>query len=249
MLDQTNLKAILFNFLHPQGNKKCLYLDEEQTLEMVIKNNMSLIRWGDGETQIIFGKSIYFQDFNENLKNDLLKLILNKSPNVLKCIPVKYLKKNILNLIFQKKLRLWAKTRYFFYKLCTGNEIYGDAFLFRPESKLTNSQIEKLWIGKKIILVVNEEQIFKDFSKKYKDNDIFFIKIKKKNAYEEKDIILEKIFKYLSNNDPNHIRVLVSAGPTAKIIVYEVARNGYIAYDMGHYFTWKFYNLLSSKNI
>jgi hypothetical protein len=116
-------RYILFNFFHPYGVKKCEYLDEEQTLKMIINNNMSLIRWGDGETQFVYGRGIYFQDYNEDLKNDLIAVITNKSQNVLKAIPVEYLEDNIISLILKGKLRVWSYTRYYFYRLLS-EDIY-----------------------------------------------------------------------------------------------------------------------------
>ena len=47
----------------------------------------------------------------------------------------------------------------------------------------------------------------------------------------------------------SNFKVLISAGPTAKVLVYRLATEGLICYDMGQYFKWKFYDKSNFKGI
>ena len=51
------------------------------------------------------------------------------------------------------------------------------------------------------------------------------------NAYTQYDTILRQI----KDTDRNRL-VCVVLGPTAKVLVYDLAQAGYQAWDMGHYF-------------
>ena len=58
-------------------------VSRDKTLNEILYNSKSIARFGDGEFEIIFGKNIRFQKFNETLKKKLLKVINSSFPNLL----------------------------------------------------------------------------------------------------------------------------------------------------------------------
>ena len=58
-------------------------MSREKTLNEILYNSKSIARFGDGEFNIIFGKNIGFQEFNETLRKKLLKVLNSSFPNLL----------------------------------------------------------------------------------------------------------------------------------------------------------------------
>ena len=234
--------------MHYKGYKKYTFLDENETITNVIDKNQSIIRWGDGETNILLGKSIYFQKYNHRLRLMLRDTLFSDEKNILICIPVDYLKCSIFQLIRQKKLRVWAYTRYVLHSYLRKSRTYGDAFIFRTKSKLNKEQISLLWDNKSVILVGSSREKYIDFSRQQKLK-CEFVQIDESNAFNKYQETLEKIIEISKNYSNQELRVLISAGPMAKILVHQLSLLGFVSYDIGQYLNWKFYDVLSEKGI
>lgn len=219
------------------ANKEAQFLSPEETVDYAIKNKKSIIRFGDGEFNIIGGKGIHYQNRNrelsDNLNNVINEYIDNRnSVNYLVCMPSDFLKRNGL-LLLKKKVYIssWSYSRYVFKKFYDKSAVYGDAFVFAKEYE---DIYKKIWENEKVeevIFIHNDETYFNYFSEKYKMKSTF-IKVPSKNAYDEKKTILEEIL-VTARNMKNYV-VLISAGPTAKYLAYELSRKDIIAIDTGH---------------
>jgi hypothetical protein len=233
------INIYIWNLTHPFF-KRGIFLSSSSTVRQLNDNNLSLIRWGDGETNLVLGKSIYFQDFNILLQDRLRKVLINSANNrILFCVPHNFLTKNVFTLLFSKKNRLWLYSRYLLYPYLKSGTKYGDAFLFRPESSITNNELNILWKGKVVILVGSNVNDFDRFNHK---NDFIaskYVNISDNNAFSNYESLIKTLLYYCSEYDLVNLRVLVSAGPTAKLLVYDLTMHGIIAYDVGHYFKWK----------
>lgn len=248
------IKLIIFNIIHFRGIRKHSYLNSKDTIKYLLANNKSLIRWGDGESSILFGRPIHFQESNKELSNSLKEIIKTYSStnsNFLLAAPSKYLEASIFTLLKNKKLIIWLRTRYIFGKLISKESILGDAFIFRPLSTLKNNEIEKLWLGFNIIFVHPEQAIYLDFKKKYPQNKVKFVKINDKNAFSNIDSIMQEIKEIIKDKEFERVntKILICAGPSAKVLIYELSALGYTCYDLGHYFKWKFYGKTNQKGI
>lgn len=216
--------------------KKSRLLSVHETINNSIQYNKSLIRFGDGEFIIINGKSIHYQKQNERLRNYLVKIMEDyinnpKDCNYMVCMPNQFLNCNGLK-IAKKRLWIscWSETRYLFKTNYDKNVTYGDSFLF--SSKYSNVY-NKLWMKKdKIIFLHNNKIYAQNFEQKYNIETIF-IQVPKKNAFDKFDELLCKV-KYEVDKSQEDIAVLISAGPCAKVLVYELSKNGVFAIDTGH---------------
>ena len=52
-------------------------------MKYIIFNKKSIARFGDGEFNILFGRSINFQKYNKTLRDKLLKVLNSNIPNLL----------------------------------------------------------------------------------------------------------------------------------------------------------------------
>ncbi|OQP03499.1 hypothetical protein B1690_17580 [Geobacillus sp. 46C-IIa] len=207
------------------------------TVREIKSNKKSLIRFGDGEFNIISGKGIRYQAFSEELQFELKDIIeryidsKGRTPYHL-ALPSDFLKCNGLKLLKKRVyVASWSFSRWFFKKNYDRCVQYGDAFLFAKEYE---EIYRYLWEGvQTVIFVHNDRKYAEQFSRKYKINTKF-VQVPNKNAYEKKEDILSKIYEEIRACGGIKIVTLVSAGPCGKVLVKELSDKGYLAYDTGH---------------
>lgn len=204
-----------------------------------MENSSSVVRFGDGEINMLSGNSIPFQEHNTELQNKLRKILgLGKSKDLIVCAPDIF---SDLSQYNEPAQQFWSTHRHEFYNTydnyITG-KVYGNAFISRPyhifkdkeNTKDYFSLLKKIWDNRDILIIEGET------SRSGIGNDLFEnaksinrIICPSKNAYERYDDILEAALKYGSNK-----LSLIMLGPTAKVIAFDMSRRGYQAIDIGH---------------
>jgi hypothetical protein len=240
----------LFSIFFERSQHQGKFLNKEESLNLLVNTNKSLIRWGDGESTILTGGNLYFQNNSFKLVKKFhlfVRKYSNKS-NYLIAIPTEYLKKSKNNLSLDNKYKMWLYTRFVYWLYFKKIDVtYLDSFIFRENTSLKNTAIEKLWINKKHVFFVHSNfKYFFDFKEKYKSLfKTYFIQIPSANAFNYSTNVINKLLKIIKDKEllQNEICILISAGPAGKIIVVEMSNKGFQALDMGHYFDYKFYEL------
>lgn len=213
-------------------------IPDEEVLQFVQQNNMSLIRWGDGETIIASGGDIYFQKGDEQLAKELNKIVdsYNERQYVL-AIPVEYLNCPIYSLQLHE-LKIWYKTRAFFAKRINRQVCYANSLIFRDYmiSKHLGAAtiISGMCQDKKLAIVVTgnsiNDQVFSQSGCKY-----ISLLVPNKDAYTEYDRIIDSIKKVVlqENVDKKDAIIFLSCGPTAKVLAYNLSEYGLQCIDVG----------------
>ena len=218
-----------------QCNRHAFFLDADETVKLILKYKRSLIRLGDGEFNILNGKSVFYQDYSLQLKDDLKKVIdeyLENKSNYILCMPGIFLNINIFKLTF-KQFKSWAFSRYYFKHHYDLDIEYGDSFVF---SKSNERIYELLWKDnsiKKIVFVHNNVNYANLFQEKY-SKEVNFIKVNDKNSYNDIEDIEYNIISSIPENDKDNYMILISSGPSAKIIISHLSQIGYWCIDAGH---------------
>jgi hypothetical protein len=227
-------------------------LNQQQTLDYLSSSRKSLIRLGDGESTILTGGDLDFQKNCVDLWRRLRRIVSSyndDSPYVI-ALPNKFLVESKASLKGMHKYRIWGKTRYVYDCLLSREgATYLDALSFRNESELTSGQIESLWIDeKRIFFIHNDYNHYANFRAAHSGAEVVFIEIKSANSYEDIESILELVSEQLQTRSWSSPEccALVSAGPTGKVLVFELSRLGCRALDMGHHFDHKA-GLVTSK--
>jgi glycosyltransferase family protein len=211
----------------------------EESIDKIIKDKSSVVRFGDGEMGIIMGHSLGFQEYDKELADKLTEILESNEDNLLVCIPdvfagfKKY--KNISSVYGWKSYLLSTGTMW--KDLCR-KPYYYNAFLTRPYyifrdgeyAKVRFEKIFKIYEDCDIVLVEGE------YSRLGCNNDLFKnvrsikrILCPSKNAYSKYKEILSEIIKQDRKN-----LILMSLGPTAKVLTYELYKLGYHVIDIGH---------------
>ena len=254
VLQVFNLAAMyLFKIGHDRGPSECCsLLNQQESLLALTSSKKSLIRWGDGESTILTGGSVYFQNNSSRLLVRILKIVVSygsDSPYLI-AMPNEYLKCTKGELLERRKYRMWMKTRYVFRTLFPKNQTYLDAFLFREDSELSNEQIGLLWKDEDVVLFVHSNyKYYRDFAASVPDKETSYIPVFSADSDSCHSRVLEDVEKIASEarGRSKTVCALVSAGPAGKVMVARMAEMGVRSLDMGHYFDYKFYNLRRDK--
>lgn len=252
-LSKQDLKKTLSNYVSPEEiMANTLYyipnssiirpnvLDEKQTVDYLIKAKQSLVRFGDGEIQIISGKNIPFQDYNEKLATRMREILLNTNDKLTVGINYWYFypKYN------PKQTELSRHFSFYIMPICRKNLLqyiditksYCDAgftgfrYGHKPENDYIYKQLRKLWNKKEIVLVgcreAHQKITYNIYDNASKETWIY---TPNKNAFNEYDNILNQIKQH-----PKTSLIILMVGPTSKVLADDLSKLGYTALDMGH---------------
>ena len=220
--------------------KRLKIFSPEETLDEIINNNKSLTRYGDGEFELIFGNNINFQKYNKTLSKRLFNILQNNEENLLIGIP------NSFNIEYLNNFKDYPK--YFWrkwinknkYKLIFLNKTkkYYSSFITRFYMDYKNNsnlnkyikKLKKIW-DKKDVLIIEGEKSRIGIGNDLFDNmkSISRIICPSINAFNIYDKILNESLKI----DKNKL-ILISLGPSATILTYDLYKNGYQVIDIGH---------------
>ena len=209
-------------------------LSEDETLRLLIEEKKSICRFGDGEFKLIVGeRHKSFQDVNQRLNERMLEVLKSDHPDILIGIhPVRS---------FDKLTRIWRK---FIIRigedvlaLLDSQRVYPSMGVFRElpvtDAGLFNLRIDaikQLWEGRKVLFVVGKNSRF-EFVEELFDNvaSVDYVYGPAKNAFSEYERILADIREYSAED----YLLLLVLGPTATVMAYDLAQEGYQAIDFG----------------
>ena len=224
-------------------------IKKEDLVELLIKTNNSISRFGDGEFAIILegekNKDIEstYQGYNEYIVNRSKEILTSNNNNLCVCIPNNF--ENISTMRGKSKKAwqiLMGKNRKNFYTILNMDKIYYDSFISRPYMdfiknkktyKITEKYFKKLkqiWENKNIIFVEGfgsrlglGNDLFNNA------NSIKRILCPNSNAFKKYNEILEECKK-----QPRDSLFILALEMTATVLSADLCELGFRALDMGH---------------
>ncbi|HFI0633041.1 TPA: SP_1767 family glycosyltransferase [Streptococcus suis] len=226
-----------------------------ETIDYLLKHQSSLARFGDGEMDIIAGNSIPYQDYHPQLAEELKYILsLDSQPNFMVCLSDVF---DHLERYNQAARDFWtAHLNYYkdYYQDLCQADWYGSTFISRPYMDLVDKepsshyfkQLKKIWQDKNLLIVEGE------FSRSGVGNDLFQearsiqrIICPSRNAYEHLETIQQAIREHGKDK-----LILVMLGPTAKVLSYHMAQEGYQIIDIGHIDSeYEWYQLQATEKV
>ena len=211
----------------------------DETLDYIIEHKPSLVRFGDGEINMLAGDSIPYQDYDEELVSTMRDIIGQESrEELVVCLPD----------AFTDRFRFtsWAIPFWkdhmdhymdFYRELCS-NSWYGSTFVSRPyidfeDKSQAKAQFEKLksiWKNRDLLIVegvTSRSGVGNDLFDEA--NSINRIICPSHSAFSRVHEIEQEIEKHATGR-----LILCMLGPTAKVLAYHLSRKGYQVLDIGH---------------
>lgn len=217
-------------------------LDAKILLNEILNKKKSLARFGDGELEIMRMKNRpWFQEATRELAFRLQEVIKAKSESL--CIAIADNYGNLGKYTDEaadgiRKYICQDNTREDTLNFLTPNGIYYDAYVTRPYMIYKNKNWAKdifslwklVWDKRKILLIEGEA------SRLGRGNDLLSnaknirrILCPEQNSFRVYEQILEKSIRYADESD----LILISLGPTATVLAYDLNKLGYQAIDIG----------------
>ncbi|RSJ40209.1 SP_1767 family glycosyltransferase [Streptococcus sanguinis] len=215
-------------------------LSIDQSLDYLLEKGASVVRFGDGEMDLVAGRSIVYQDFDPELSARLREIMsMESNERLMICLPDVFTGLERYSIDAQN---FWSLNHlpHFLekYKNICRAPWYGSTFISRPYIDLEDktpsagyfAKLKQLWKDKDLLIVEGLT------SRSGVGNDLFDgaksikrIICPSRNAYSKLDAIKQAVREYADNR-----LILTMLGPTAKVLVYDLVQEGYRALDIGH---------------
>ena len=214
-------------------------LSIDQSLDYLLEKGASVVRFGDGEMDLVAGRSIVYQDFDPELSARLREIMsMESDERLMVCLSDVFTGLERYSIDAQN---FWKVHLY--YHLSDYQEIcrapwYGSTFISRPYIDLEDktpsagyfAKLKQLWQDKDLLIVEGLT------SRSGVGNDLFDgaksikrIICPSRNAYSKLEAIKQAVREQADNR-----LILTMLGPTAKVLVYDLVQEGYRALDIGH---------------
>ena len=213
----------------------------EELLNLIIDKKLSLCRFGDGEFDIMRNKKCsWFQNQDSSLSGRLKEIVRSRHPDIMIAVADNFgsLEKYTEKAADEIRQYLYGNTRKEIMEFLDLKHVYYDAYVTRPYilykdkvySKYIFELLKKVWNNREILVVEGK------YTRMGIDNGLFDnarrvrrILCPEKNAYTR----YREIIKTIQETAAEDELVLVSLGPTATVLAYDVAREGVQALDIG----------------
>ena len=201
-----------------------------ETVDKLI-SGASICRFGDGEYIVMTGGSIYYQDSNLELAKRLAEVLATPSTDKMLIAIAGFKQMQSPDTPIDFWHRYWG-TRWKKLKSYFKCDKYYNAFVSRTPvfTEVNLDTIRKIWADRDVVFVVGQGSRFVMDSRLFDNIKSYkFIYVQPQNAYDEYDKVLQSCAKCKKNT-----LFFISAGPTATVLAYDLAKMGYQALDMGH---------------
>jgi glycosyltransferase family protein len=219
-------------------------MNDEQTVKYVLENGCSVVRFGDGEFNIMNGIGIGFQKSDDSLRARLIEIAVTEpTDKLLICVPNTFgSKKQLEEMLIDESVGWWRKnlflTRGLWYKNFRGGP-YGSTTMTRfyisarrkERTAEYVSELKKIWENKDIVFIEGNNTHMGAGNDLFRDaKSIKRILCPPVDAFARYGEILGAAQKYVSEEE----LIICALGPAATVLCYDLFKLGYTALDFGH---------------
>ena len=215
-------------------------MDVESTVRILYNEKKCLARFGDNEFELMFGRvRTNYQDTDSKLAERLREVLNSNEENLLIAIADNYgsLEKYTDKAARDIRSYMTKEIRENHMQLLDLNRQYYDAYLSRPymiyrdktKAKGRFDQIRALWNGEDVLIVEGEYtrfgvgNDFLDYARTVRR-----IIVPAQNAFDQYEEIKDMVHRHGKNK-----LILSILGPTATVLAYDLAKEGYRILDIG----------------
>ena len=220
------------------AKKRLIFGNTSKTLDLdslvtELRKGKSFVRWGDGETAIARGKSIWFQEANHELAKKLNALISGIDNGPILGIPTQAISRPIWFYPSWQHFKIELSTRVFFASrlscLSKRNIALASATIWYDKVANLRLLLESITPLNTPLLVVAGNSKSKEFFSAWEY--VSFIQCQSKNAFNAYSELSAEISDWVKGNKFGTI--YCAAGPTTKAIVHDFFYDAQII-DVGH---------------
>lgn len=216
----------------------------EETLEVLLKEKKSISRFGDGELQLIIGKAKdVYQEYDRELAERLREILVSNLDNHIVALADDYGEMRGMSERAKDVIRkyLTREKRKEHYRYLDFHKKYYNAYISRPYiiypweeremAAIRFNELKKIWDNEDLVIIEGDMTRF-GVGNDLIDNakSVKRILAPNEHAYRVYNDILSTACRVIKKSS----LVLISLGPTATVLAYDLAKCGYWAIDIGH---------------
>lgn len=222
--------------------KEVVFLNYQETVNEILHNNKSIVRFGDDVFDLLLGIGLYFnnwrQTYNPSLAKRLKEVLASANPNLLVCFNPEFILKTKAEFIaagIGEQHHFWTHSKIFLKDYIHRDQRYGSALSFqeRYNTQIPYQEIVSYLKEKNIVIVTSN---IARFNNKQFGETTYYIEAPKDNAWDMYPTIMQNILNHICKLPKDKTLVLASLGPTSKVLVFDLVQQGYIAWDTGQFF-------------
>ena len=214
-------------------------LSIDQSLDYLLEKGASVVRFGDGEMDLIAGRGIPYQEYDPELSARLREMMaMESNERLMICLSDVFTGLERYSIDAQNFWKAHLQHHLADYLEICRAPWYGSTFISRPYIDLEDktpsagyfAKLKQLWQDKDLLIVEGLT------SRSGVGNDLFDgarsikrIICPSRNAYSKLEAIKQAVREHADNR-----LILTMLGPTAKVLVYDLVQEGYRALDIGH---------------
>lgn len=206
-----------------------------QELDTLLAQGKSMIRIGDGEIYLMnFGSIAHYENYNPELRRYILSIIRDYTPDAPYVIglPQKYVDMSNDELRKLNMLRCWLPLKIMVRHRFPKAMKYFDAHIFYRSGTFVNV-LEKHLKPHRVIVVTRKHNInLLEEAGIHSKLNVTFIETKESGTFADRKEIMAHIRETAASHKSGY-RILFSAGPASKAMIYDLSREGFICYDLG----------------
>jgi hypothetical protein len=244
-------KKLYYNFIadsYLKHYKEFKYYTYEETLNHIMKNNVSIVRFGDELFDMLQGIGLYYgnwrQKYSKELASRMEEILVNKHERLLVCFNPELIlktKEEFLKEGIPEQHEFWTHSKIFLKDYYHKDTWYGSALCFTPRynKNINFKRLQEYFLTKDVVIITSRIDRFKDLTL---GKNTYFIEAPASDAWEHIDTI-KKSFSTLAQEKlltKKDTLVMVSMGSAAKVFVYDLTKEGYTAWDTGQFFDLAF---------
>lgn len=225
--------AYLLFFWQKDFSFKAHLLSKEEFTNL-LKNGKSLIRFGDGEINLMLGLRNHYQEFSPVLQKVMFEIVesYNQDSSYILSVP-KFINCKNSELKTMDKLYVWLPLKIMFRLYFNKKEPYLDAHAFYYDGFLENT-VGHVIRDKHIFIITKEETINKQRSNpRIPWRQVDYISTPSESSLDSFDGIREKVLEAIKKYNKTDIVLLFALGPVGKKLIFELSKEGIQSLDIG----------------
>lgn len=222
--------------------KDIKFLNYQETIDTLINQNMSFVRFGDDVFDMLQGIGLYFNGWRQKYEPDLaerLKEVLSScNPRLLVGFNPEFIllsKRQFKEKGIPKEYQYWTHSKVFMKDYINLGQVYGSALCFqeRYNKNINHQQILDHLKTKHLIIVASNTKRFKN-AKFGLTTD--YVEGPSSDAWSNYKDILSRVSNAASQYPKEDVLVLSALGPTTKVMTFDLTKVGYAVWDTGQLF-------------
>jgi len=200
----------------------------DDTIDKLLTGKYSIARYGDGEYTLCFDRPIGFQKADRALRNRLREILKSKTENCLIALPECTIKN-----ISPFWIRYWFENFDDILKLFRKDVKYYNQSISREFSIEQINRFKQLWANRYVVFVFGKGSRFDCTHEIFSGiNGHSIVYGLPQNAWNEYSKLLNDVKDEIAKHQ--NPLILISLGPTATVLAYDLSSNGNQAIDIGH---------------